>query len=372
MKPLCSGLLLCLSLLFLPTDNAECQNNGDLVNPISIALRGHYGVIIPHSRAIAEISNSNPWGIEADLAWHLMRERIWKHCYCYPRTGFSLNYFNFNFPEVLGHSVALYPYIEPYIRPQKKLSISFRFGIGPAWVTKVYDPVSNPDNFFFSNHLSFIAMLNAAVNYRLSNRLTARVGVNYNHISNGGLKEPNVGMNFPTLNGGLDYSFTEVNFPRRTKDTMQVLYVDKCWFDAYVLGIAKNAEKGEDEMYPVIGAGIYYNYLAGRIIALNAGMEWISDFSVKEKIRREYINDPAAAPDHNRAAILVGLDLLFGRFSFIHQWGIYYYEPYPARNRAYQRYGLNLRFTERFYLGINIKSHGHVADLMDARLGVLF
>ena len=372
MKPLHTARLLCLSLFLLQTANAECQNSDELVNPISIAIRGHYGFIIPHSRAIAEISNSNPWGIEADLAWHLMRERIWKHCYCYPRTGFSLNYFNFSFPEVLGHSVALYPYIEPYIWPQNKISISIRFGMGPAWVTRVYDAETNPDNFFFSDHLSFIVVLNAAVNYRLSSRISARAAFNYNHISNGGLSQPNVGMNFPALNAGLDYSITEVRIPRRAKDTIRVLYPDKSWWDAYLLGTMKDDEKDEDKSYPVIGAGIYYNYLIGRIFALNAGTEWISDFSVKEKIDREYINDPGSAPDHNRAAILVGFDLLFGRFSFVHQWGLYYYAPYPARQRVYQRYGLNLRFTKRFYLGVNIKSHGHVADLMDARLGILF
>jgi len=270
-----------------------------------------------------------------------------------PRTGFSLNYFNFNFPEVLGQSLALYPYIEPYILPHKRLNLSFRFGIGPAIVTKIYDAETNPDNFFFSDHLSFVAMLNAAVNFRVNNRMTTRLAFNYNHISNGGLKEPNVGMNFPTINAGFDYSFTEATFPRRDKDTMRVLYTDKCWFDAYLLGTAKNAEKGEDHMYPVIGAGLYYNYLVARILALNAGTEWISDFSEKERIRRLYINNPEDAPDHNRAAVLVGLDLLFGRFSFVHQWGFYYYEPYPARNRAYQRYGLNLRFTEKLYMGVN-------------------
>lgn len=351
---------------------ANCQDGNEIKNPISLGIRGHYGFIIPHSRAIAKISNSNPRGIELDLAWHLMRERTWKHCYCYPRTGFSLDYFNFNFPEVLGHSVALYPYVEPFIRPQRKLSISFRFGIGPAIVTKVFDSITNPENFFFSDYLSFVVALNGAVNYRISKRINTRVAFNYNHISNGGLKEPNVGMNFPTLNAGFDYSFSDVKFPQREKDTMRVLYTDKCWFDAYILGTAKNAEKGEDQRYPVIGAGIYYNYLAGRILALSAGTEWISDYSVKEKIRRLYVNDPDAAPDHNRAAVLLGIDLLFGRFSFLYQWGIYYYEPYQAKNRMYQRYGLNFRFCEQIYLGINIKSHGHVADLMDARIGFIF
>ncbi|MEA3461122.1 MAG: acyloxyacyl hydrolase, partial [Bacteroidota bacterium] len=107
-------------------------------------------------------------------------------------------------------------------------------------------------------------------------------------------------------------------------------------------------------------------------LALNVGTELVSDFSEKERIRREYFNDPASAPDHNRAAILLGLDILFGRITFVHQWGIYYYAPYPAMNPVYQRYGLNLRFTDRFYLGINIKAHGHVADLMDVRLGIQF
>ena len=359
-----------LALLF--ASDAACQEGEKLINPVSMGIRGHYGFIIPHSQAIAGIANANPWSLEADLAWHLMRERIWKHCYCYPRTGISLNYINFGFPEVLGHSLAVYPYIEPYIRPQKSFSISFRFGMGPALLSKVYDSESNPDNFFFSNPLSFIVVVNAALNYRLNSRLTTRAAFNYNHISNGGLSQPNVGMNFPTANLGFDYSFTDVCIPRRDKDTARVLYPDKFWWDAYLLGAMKEVDKEEEKSYPVFGAGIVYHILVGRVLAINGGTEWISDYTVKEQIRREYTHDPASAPDHNRAAALLGFNLLFGRFSFMHQWGMYYYAPYPARHQVYQRYGLNLRFTQKLYIGINVKAHGHVADLMEGRLGVRF
>ena len=372
MKAIQTIVLIGISLFHLQNVAADCQDRDKLTNPISIGIRGHYGFIIPHSKAISDIANSNPWGIEADLAWHLMREKVWKYCYCFPRAGLSLNYINFSLPDVLGHSVALYPYIEPYIRPHRKFSISFRFGIGPAVVTRVYDADSNPDNFFFSNHLSFIAMLNAALNYRLGNRLSTRVAFNYNHISNGGLDQPNVGMNFPTLNAGMDYSLSPVCFPERARDTMQVLYADKTWWDIYLLGSRKNVNNGEEDHYAVLGAGVYYNYLLLRVLALNAGTELISDLSEKERIRREYIHDPESAPDHLRAAVLLGLDLIFGRITFVHQWGFYYYAPYPAKSSVYQRYGLNLRFTERFYLGVNIKAHGHVADIMDVRLGVQF
>ena len=372
MKTMPAVSLLLLSLFLLRAADARCQQGNEPPNPFSLAIRGHYGFIIPHSEKIEAISDSYPWGIEADLAWHLVRERIWKHCYCYPRTGFSLNYFNFADPGVLGHSIVLYPYIEPWIRPQKRFSISFRFGIGPAVVTRTYDAETNPDNLFFSTHLSFIAMLNTGLNFRLSDRLSTRVAFNYNHISNGGITRPNLGMNFPAMNAGLEYSITEVSFPCRAKDTLKVLYPEKGWWDAYILGTMKDDEIDRDQHYPVIGAGIYYNRLVLRMLALNAGTEWVSDFSLKEKIRREYINDPGSAPDHNRAALLAGFDLVFGRFSFVHQWGLYYYAPYPAIQKFYQRYGLSFRFTESLYLGINIKAHGHVADLMDLRLGVRF
>lgn len=364
-------LLLLLTLPFLQA--YATGDSSEVKNVLCLGIRGHYGFIIPHSKQIEELSYAYPWGVEGEIAWHLMGENTWRYCYCYPRTGFGLFYVNFDNPEILGYSLALYPFIEPYIRAEKKLSLSFRFGIGPAYVSKHFDPETNPDNFFFSSHLSFIVQLSLAFHYRINEHFTTRLGINYNHISNGGIKEPNVGMNYPTLNLGLDYSFREAVFTERSKQSGKDLYERKCWFDAYLLGTAKNAEKGEDQLYAVIGAGIYYNYLFGRIIAASAGTELISDFSIKEKIERVYAGNPEVAPpDHKRAAALLGIDVLFGRFSFIYQWGIYYYEPYPARNRAYQRYGLNFRFSRKLYTGVNIKAHGHVADLMDLRLGVIF
>ena len=116
--------------------------------------------------------------------------------------------------------------------------------------------------------------------------------------------------------------------PSRAKDTMRVLYPDKSWRALYILGLRKNVTNGEEQFYPVEGTGIYYNYLILKILALNAGAEWISDFSVKEKIRREYVTDPGSAPNHNRVAILIGVDLLFGCFTFVHQWGFFRFSAF--------------------------------------------
>ena len=341
-------------------------------NSLSLAARAHYGFIIPHSRAIKEISDSNPWGVEGEFAWHLMRENIWRYCYCFPRTGFSLMYMNFDNPEILGYSLSLVPFIEPYIRADKKLNFSLRFGMGPSFVNRVYDEESNPDNFFFSSHISFLILLNFGINYRIDPQWTARVAFNYNHISNGGISLPNTGMNFPSLNVGADYRFQNTCCPDYSKEAGRDLYKDRNWINVYLLGTAKNAEKGEEKWWPVYGAGAYYSHLVARILAVSVGTEWISDHAVKENLRRMYEDLPEDPPDHNRAALLAGIEVLFGRFTFIQQFGLYYYAPNPARNLIYQRYGLNFRWTDRLYTGINIKAHGHVADLMDFRLGMVF
>jgi hypothetical protein len=364
--------LMMFFLLLMP--GIQATDNGDSTevdNILCLGIRGHYGFIIPHSRHIREISYSNPWGVETEVAWHLMGEKSWRYCYCYPRTGFGLFYINFDNPDILGYAIALYPFIEPYLYTGKRLNLSGRFGIGPAYVSKYYDPETNPNNFFFASHVTFTAQLCFAIQYRINGHFSARVGLNYNHLSNGGIKQPNVGMNYPTVNLGLDYSLRKAEFVKYSRENVKDLYERKSWFDAYLLGTAKNAERGEDQLYPVIGAGLYYNYLLGRLIAASAGTEWISDFSERERIRRQFGQDPEA-PDHNRAAFLLGINLLFGRVSFIYQWGIYYYAPFPARNQLYQRYGLNFRFTERLYAGINVKAHGHVADMIDLRLGIIF
>jgi len=336
-----------------------------------IGARTHYGFIIPHSRQIREISYSKPWGFELDLNWHLKKKEVWDYCYCYPRTGISAYYINWDNPEILGSSIAVYPFIEPFIHAQKKLSYSVRFGIGPAYNTTIYDKKTNPENFFFGSHISFIALLNFGVNYRPTSHLNTRLALNYNHISNGGLKEPNIGINFPTVNLGMDYSFAPAFFEDREKDTTVRLNLDKNRFDLIFLSTAKNVEKGEDHLYGVYGIALNYSHVTGRIFALSGGAEWISDLSVKEKIRRLNKRDERGEYfDHNRVAGLAGVEWLFGRFIFSQHLGIYFYEPYKARNRVYQRYGLVFKINRHIYVGTNIKAHGHVADLLDARVGL--
>ncbi len=348
------------------------EDTTQVKSPFITGLRLHYGMIIPHSDKIEHLSHSEPWGVELDLAWHLLPRNIWEYCFCYPRTGFSLVYTNYGNPEIIGSSISLYPYIEPFVGAQRRISMSVRFGIGPAYLTKVYDEETNPENLFFSSRIAFIAMLNVALNYRATDQTNLRLAANYNHISNGAVQEPNLGINYPTFNLGIDHSFRPVEFEDRLKDKSIAVNPKKNRFEAVAILTGKD-QAVTDEFRVIYGLSALYSRLVSRVSAFSAGAEWISDHSLRQKIRNlNIVDDSGEYIDHNRVALLFGHELWLGKFIFSQQLGVYVYAPLEPLDPVYQRYGLSLLLGDHFLFGVSIKAHRHVANFLDMRMGVNF
>lgn len=362
-------------VLLLPSFPGSGQDAECCEPMFLVGARYNESFIIQHTKKLKdELTQSHPWILETEIGWHLRRKSVWNYCTCFPRAGFSMLYINFDLPEILGSSLAAYAFIEPFIKPGNRLNFSFRFGIGPAYLTKIYDPVSNPDNLFFGSRISYYVVFNAAAHYRLTNQLGLRLGANYNHISNAGASEPNLGMNFPSLNAGLEYTFSLPEFPVWDKSSVPDLYPRKNRFQVFAGAAAKAAEwKIDEHQYLVSLAGISYGRVIGRILALKTGFELVDDRSVKAQVISQNLTDSSGAHlDYRRAAVLLGVEWLFGRFTFSQQFGYYVYAPVEARHPFYQRYGLGFMITERISLELNIKAHAQDADFINLQAGFNF
>ncbi len=367
--------LIPLLTLWLVTGTGLAQVNDSAAALFSIGVRVHRSFIIQHTKKLSrEVTSSHPWMVEADLNWHLRNRNTWEYCQCYPRTGISILYTHFDLPGILGSAFSVYTFIEPFIQADRKLNFSIRFGLGPSYLTKVYDEETNPDNLFFSSPVSFLILLNASANYRSTPRLTLRVTGSYNHISNSGYSEPNLGMNFPSFSMGMDYSFNKVELPHREPSLTAIPLMKKRRVDIVVGFSAKPTTSGlHEKRYPVYVLGVHYSRTVGRILALNGGLEWMNDRSLRQALRENgTVNEDGNYPDHNRVGLLAGMDWLFGRFIFYQHLGIYVYSPVEAKNKLYQRYGLNFRISSHLFAGVNIKAHGQDADFMDVRVGWSF
>jgi hypothetical protein len=333
-------------------------------------IRAHYGFIIAHSKNVRPVSHSNPFGIEAELAWQLYSDSIWQYCTCYPRTGFSFFYTNFNNPEILGNAYSGYAFIEPLLGAGNKFFATLKFGIGPAYISKVYDSISNPQNRFFGSHISFIVLLNGSLNYSLNPNVSLRLIASFNHISNGGLKRPNSGMNFPTIGIGTEYILKPRTFTKRIKNNCS-LVVYKNRLDLMLHATGKTDIKGKAH-YPVYGLTASYSRVIGRISALSTGFEFAIDKADQHEIERLQVMNNGKLADNKYLAVLLGHDLLLGRFNFYIQLGAYLYSPFKRMDPVYQRYGLNFYVYKHLILGINIKAHRYEADFLDFRIGYSF
>ncbi|PKP37889.1 MAG: acyloxyacyl hydrolase [Bacteroidetes bacterium HGW-Bacteroidetes-15] len=331
-----------------------------------LGVRSAYGFIIAHSREIASIAKTNPWGVEIDFGWHHTSEKTWRYCFCYPRSGFMLSYFNFNNPEVLGNGYAIVPYIEPYLTADKPFSISIKAGLGLVYLDNVYHPVTNPENNFYSTPISFIALLNFGINYRATPNLNIKISGNYNHISNGSVKQPNKGINFPMASIGADYSFGSTSFPEREKEDYGNEKRHGSIFRISTFLSLKEISKEDKKQYPVFGFSGKYSYLVGRMSALTTGLEWVWDGSLKEYIAQNEI--PNSSP--NRFSVTAGHELLIGNVNFYQELGVYLYSPFEALDPVYQRYGIEYFLSNKISVGMTLKAHRHVADFMDIRVTI--
>ncbi len=339
-------------------------------DPFSLGARLHYGFIIPHSRDIINVSHSKPRGFEIRAAWLLNSEQRTRESGLVAKRGFVMHFMDFDNPQVLGHGITLVPYVEPMIRPWGRLYGSVQLGLGCVWLSNVYDEQTNPTNLFFSFPVSFLAMTNAYLHYRVHPRWEISAGFNYNHISNGGMKLPNKGMNFPTWNAGAQFYLQPVVITRPVKTDA---WKQQRRNYAYLLAIGTLKTATATDAFPENKLCRQWGTMAmagrrlARMSALSIGTEWVYDGYAREILRRAGVRESAW-----KGGLLLGHELLLGRVRFNVHVGAYLYNPSGDINPVYQRYGIYYRIGRHVLLGSSLKAHLHRADVFDVRAGWLF
>lgn len=326
----------------------------------------HFGKILAHSRSIDELTDSYVWGFQTDVSRVRYTEDSWNTCNCYSQNGISISYFNYNNPSELGSSINLALFAEPQLS-YSRMSLSFRAAAGISYLTRIYHPVDNPRNLFFSNPLSGLLLVQLSTRYLLNRHWRLRASASYSHISNGGRRQPNKGMNFPTFSLGLEYSKTFLPARRRQKISSSEKSLH------YYGGISYNSRSVDESLFNskerkmVIGlyGGLYKPF--ARMHAVGLGLEVVRDNALKERARRS-----GESIDHHVVSGLIKHHLLFGRFDFSQALGIYFYKDYPTPDKVFQRYAIYYKVLKKVQVGFSLKAHLYVAEQMDLRFRILF
>ena len=361
-----SGLRICclfIGVFLYSTEYSFSQNTSDSINSVKlVGLKFHLGSVLIHSRELRPIEDSYPTGIELDLAWHKISQKAWESCMCYPKLGIALTYWGFDNKEVLGQGITGLFYIEPVFNTKGRVNYSVRAGLGLSYQNSPYDPISNPDNQSYSTYIGFPLQLGGTVHFRIKSRWLLNGTLVYNHTSNGGVSQPNKGINWPSIGIGMAYYLKEFEFKKRAVNNWRDLgppqkRLDFTFFMAY--------EEPRDNLFLLSpGLEIKWSKQFARVIAYTLGGEVMYDNGTGYVLEQ---NGDEASPVN--AGIAVGLEFLLGKFLFSQQFGVYLNNPNPLHSDVYQRYGLVYRINKHFNIVINLKAHGHVANFLDIRIG---
>ena len=330
----------------------------------AVEARIHYGFIFAHSEAVQNTAGAHPAGVEVDLVRQRTDTAAWDVCHCYPTRGWSFSYFDFD-SKILGRGFTTAYLLKPSYKLSQKAQFSFKGSIGLSYLTNPYHPQKNPTNLSYSTPISGFLQLGVGGSYQVASHWLLQAGVQYQHASNGGFKEPNKGINWPTASVGVTWYQRPYNLPvynRRAEINFRKKdpYIEAGLFFSARQGVKPD---GSTPRTPLVGVVAQAEKQVGRISALNTGLELYYDNALQQRLQVDSIDVVAW-----RAGLLAGHNFLLGKFFFSQQLGVYLYNRTPYYDRIYHRWTLRYLVNNRTLVGLGFKAHRHVADFFDLRV----
>ena len=349
-----------LSFCYAQQDSTQSTSSIKDVRVLGVKL--NYGQVYIHTKSVSNVAGSRPSGIEIEYSKQQISDSIYNLCGCYPRTGLAAGYFNYD-NTILGKGFMLSYFIEPTFRISKSLSFHPRANIGVTYLTKPFNAVTNPANRNYSLHLNPYMQIGAGATIRLNKKFALIAGADFRHISNGGLKEPNRGINWITGSAGLLYYGSDNDlvvfkkkynpFWRGKKPLIEagIMYVPKQGYSPYLKGTRSYL------------AGVFGQYTKqiGRTSGITGGAEmYYSKITL-----REVENSDASGIF---AGVHAGHAFLMNRVKFSQQLGVYLHQSSKLFLPYYIRLGLDYRVQKHLMVGAHMKAHTDNADFFDLRV----
>lgn len=330
-----------------------------------VGLHVNAGSIFAHSADVENTAGSVPFGVELEFSKRQLDENAWKTCHCYPTTGFLLGYTNYD-NAVLGHGFHLAYFLEHTFLPFKRWSPVLRGAAGIGVSNRPYHSEKNPDNQSYSLPVNAFLQMQAGVNVIVGKSGVLSLKAGYNHISNGGIKEPNKGVNWPHIAAGYLHRLNYQPPPRREKTSLDA--TESRWIKRIeVFGAYTSREFEERESLFAYGLMTSLARKLNALHTLSLAGEWHYHQEHHRRIERD---DSASSP--HRAALLVGHDFLFGRMVFSQQIGVYVFDQFRYHDPVYHRWTLSYVHRTGLSLGFSLKAHRHVAEFVDLRVGFVW
>jgi hypothetical protein len=326
----------------------------------------HRGILLPEYSYFDYVTNNYTNGIELGFARKTKGKTFWDQIYGYPSWGVNLYAGSCGNRTVFGNQFNISPYFNAQILRLGRVSLNTQMGLGITYVSKRYEPFSNPTNIAIGSHTNIYFMIQSVFQYQLTQRDMLDFGLSFSHFSNANLSEPNVGLNFSTLTFGLWHALGK-------KEKVVHHDIEKfkpnSSFSAMLTGGMKHTRTFESFQYGTAAISFDVKRRFGYCFALGLGSDLFYDSSIGDQMRRlKQVYRPQYA---FTSGIHLSQEFIFAQFSVILQEGFYLglpdqYTKHTIYNRLITRY----TFANHLFVNLSLKSHLVVLDFPELGIGI--
>jgi hypothetical protein len=290
----------------------------------------------------------------------------------------SFLFFNFGNRTNFGSAWAIYPTWDISIFKTKKIEFYTQIGSGMAWLTRYFDPLSNPLNNAVGSALNNVTSLKINGEYKFSKHYTTSAGLSLTHFSNGASQLPNYGIN--VLGGNIRVIYTPQPIHQFKKWGLKAADSTQKW------GLSLHADLAFVESsiyggprYPIKIASFSITRKILNANKIHLGLTYEENSAVEDfgYYIGQYPTRNEAQRASSRLALFMADELFLGNTSIFLQSGYYLSRAWSWQllGTWYNKVGLRYylppigRPKTRFFAGVYMKAHRFTAEYIALGLG---
>jgi len=344
-----------------------------------IEARAHFGYLYfqndEYHSALGRYSMHAP-AFEFSLHRNTFGEHRWEVLHNYPSIGLTFYHSAFGKEEVskeLGQVFALYPFLNFPMTPSETSKLTFKLGVGLAYLTNKFDPTENYHNYAIGSHVNAAINLSFEYRQRILERLTWVTSLGLTHFSNGATRSPNMGINIFSAASGFSFHLTKPKglLDRRLRPKLFIFEFDgRRHFITdvqYTMGYKDVSQQygGSENFYLVydLAANFMFQITERDRLGIGAELVWDASDIVKHPYYKAFL----------KPAGLISYEMMLDRLSFMFNVGIR--KNAPSNKYAflfYQKVGLRYYFWNNIFATLSFTTYDIKADFISIGIGYHF
>lgn len=357
-------------LIFVVVSGFSQTEKNNFFSTIYLEGKVHLGFIIPHHNEIRALTDGFFPVWEVSIVKQTDGRKPYQYYRHYPQVRLTYLYSDFGGSKQLGVMNAVLPNINLPLVLREKFICSFGMGLGLAHLSKKFDRINNYQNLAIGSNYNAAVRFELSMQFKLALQLQFNTGFSMLHISNGTIKAPNYGLNYPAIFAGFDWKVSgrKINLMKPEN-----LNIKRRKINVRVMAsvASKQIINVWDKDFRILATSLtisgYYNNTNKILI----GFDGIYDETTK------YLYEQEEKPtdywvDITKFGVNIGHEWTFSKISIFMNLGYYLHNNNENNTTFYNKLGINYNFLKFAFVGLNLQTHWAKADFLSVGMGFNF